>query len=137
MAYNYYYPATYQPFYQQPGYQYQQPLYSQAQTQQTSQMTPTIHAEILQVDNETAATNYPVAAGASQMMIAKDDSAIFVKSAYANGSYNLDVFEKRPTKPSTQSLDLGAYVTHDELENRLAAIVEAVQANKTKEAAEE
>ena len=57
MAYNYYYPATYQPFYQQPGYQYQQPLYSQAQTQQTSQMTPTIHAEILQVDNETAATN--------------------------------------------------------------------------------
>ena len=130
MAYNSYFPAAYQPMY--PQYQYQ-PSYQQyqQQAQQTAQMTPpTIRAEILQVDDEAAANNYPVAAGASQMMIAKDDSAIFVKTAYANGGYNLDVFEKRPPAAPTPVFDPAAYVTKDELENRLAAILEAQSGTK-------
>ncbi len=62
-------------------------------------MTPTIRAEIVQVDSEEQAANYPVSSGASQMMIARDDSAIYVKTVGPNGA-NLDVFVKRPPAPA-------------------------------------
>lgn len=54
---------------------------------------PTIHAEIVQVDGELAAAQYPVDAGASQMMMARDESAIFVKEATQNG-YRLIVYDR-------------------------------------------
>lgn len=119
MAYNNVFPVGYQPYY--PQYQQQ---YQQNTPQMTPQMTPpTIHAEIVQVDNEQMAENYPLAAGASQMMIAKDDSAIFVKSMYANGQYNLDVFTKRPQRPKTAEIDTSQYITRDEFETRLKEIL--------------
>ena len=134
MAYNNGFPVGYQPaqiYYPQP---YQQPL---QQIQQTApmpvqqQMTPpTIHAEIVQVDSEQAAENYPLAVGASQMMIAKDDSAIFVKSMYANGQYNFEVFAKRPKAPRRPEIDPDIYITRDEFESRLQAILEASEAKE-------
>ena len=122
MIFNNGYPASYQPF----GYnyqQYQQPIQNQPQQQQM--MTPpTIRAEIVQVDGEEAAGNFPVGAGSSQMMIARDDSAIFVKTAAANGQgYTLDVFVKRPPAPVKPPVDMGAYVTRDELPELLAAFL--------------
>lgn len=116
-----YFPQAYQPY----------PMYQQPQQlqQQPQQMTlPTIHAEIVQVDNEEAAANYPVGAGMSQMMISKDDSMIFVKTAGQNG-VTLDVYEKRPPAPAATPFDPAAYVTKDELENRLAAILAAKEGN--------
>lgn len=83
---------------------------------------PTIRAEIVQVDSEAAAAAYPVAAGASQMMMARDDSAIFVKTAFANGQHSMDVFVKRPPAPPAPAFDPGAYVTREELEQRLTAL---------------
>lgn len=131
MIFNNGYPASYQPF----GYNYQQ--YQQPMQNQPQQMTPpTIRAEIVQVDSEEAANNYPVGPGASQMMIAKDDSAIFVKTAMANGQSSLDVFVKRPRTPSKPAFDPDKYVTRDELENRLQAILgayNAPQGNEIKE----
>ena len=132
MIFNNGYPASYQPF----GYgyqQYQQPMQNQPQQQQM--MTPpTIRAEIVQVDSEEAANNYPVGAGSSQMMIAKDDSAIFVKTAMANGQSSLDVFVKRPRTPTKPVFDPDKYVTRVELENRLQAILGAYNAsNEIKE----
>ena len=119
MIFNNGYPASYQPFGY--GYQYQQPM----QNQQPQQMTPpTIRAEIVQVDSEEAANSYPVGPGSSQMMIAKDDSAIFVKTAMANGQSSLDVFVKRPRTPQKPVFDPDIYVTRDELEKRLQAILE-------------
>lgn len=116
MIFNGGYPASYQPF----GYQ----NYQQQQPQQPQMMTPpTIRAEIVQVDSEEAASNYPVGAGASQMMIAKDDSAIYVKSALANGQATLDVFVKRPRTPQKPPVNLDDYVTRAELESRLEAIL--------------
>ena len=113
MIFNNGYPASYQPF----GYnyqQYQQPMQNQPQQQQM--MTPpTIRAEIVQVDSEEAASNYPVGPGSSQMMIAKDDSAIFVKTAMANGQSALDVFVKRPPTPQKPPFDPSAYVRRDEI----------------------
>lgn len=73
---------------------------------------PTIHAEIIQVDDETAATNYKVATyGTPQMMIQKDDNAIYIKTDYANGTFDLDVYEKRKT-PAAPS----PYITREEFE---------------------
>lgn len=110
MAYN---PQMYYPqAYQAPQFQYQPQMPQQMMT------PPTIRAEIVQVDNEEAASAYPVGAGASQMMIAKDDSAIYVKTAGANGT-TLDVYVKRPPAPPAPTFDPTLYVTREELEQRL------------------
>ena len=121
MAYNNGFPVTYPQIF--PQYQQPYPQYQQAAPQAPSGMTPpTLHADIYQVGSEQEAANFPVAAGASQMMVAKDDSAIYVKTAYANGQSVLDVFVKRPPAPPEKPVDLTAYVTREELEQRLAAL---------------
>lgn len=130
MAYNNGFPMGYPQFYPQQFQQFpqQQSVVPQQQVQQM--MTPpTIHAEILQVDGEQSAENYPVAAGVSQMMIKKDETEIYVKTAFANGQSRLDVYVKRPAKPNKPVLDLEGYVTKDELENRLNAFLKEVKGN--------
>jgi len=135
--YNNGFPVTYPQFYypqmpvMQTQPQMQQPQ-QQAQLTQQSLTPPTIHADIVQVDNEQAAANFPVGAGASQMMIAKDDSAIFVKSAMPNGQTTLDVFVKRPPAPPKPEYDLGNFVTREELEERLSALSHSKQPSKSK-----
>jgi hypothetical protein len=126
MAYGNVFPVGYQQFY--PQYAQQQYMQQPAQQQQQQQMMtpPTIHAEILQVDSEQSAENYPVAAGASQMMIRKDDGEIYVKTAYANGQSRLDVYVKRPEKPVKPVFDPDAYITKDELENRLNRLIKEI-----------
>lgn len=100
----------------------------QQQTAASPMMTPpTIHAEIVQVDGEQAAHQYPVGAGASQMMMAKDESAIFVKAATANG-YTLEVFDKRPPAPTPPPFNPAEYVRLDALPGLVAAEVQAVVA---------
>lgn len=97
----------------------------QQQTSMPSTMTPpTIYAEIVQVDGEQAAAQYPVGSGMSQMMIARDDSAIYVKTATANG-YTLDVFVKRPPAPDPAPFNPAEYVRIDELPGFVAAEVQA------------
>lgn len=129
MAYNNGFPIGYQQFYPQyiPPQQYAQQ--SQAMMQQATMTPPTIHAEILQVDSEQSAENYPVAAGASQMMIKKDESEIYVKTAFANGQSRLDVYVKRPERPNKPSFDLEGYITRDEFENRLNELLKEVKGN--------
>lgn len=109
-----FYPASYQPMVYPP----------QMQSGQQMMTPPTIHAEIIQVDGEQNAAQYPVAAGASQMMIARDDSAIFVKTVAQNGnSYTLDVFTKRPPAPPAPKFEPGDYVRKDELEALISAML--------------
>lgn len=103
MAYNPYFPQPYQPY--------------QPQT-----FAPTIRTEIVQVDNEEAAKAYPVGAGATQMMIARDDSAIYIKSALQNGQYSMEVFVKRPPAPEPEPFDPSLYVRRDELAAMLAGM---------------
>lgn len=111
----------------------------QQQTIQTTQQTapqqssttmtpPTIHAEIVQVDGEQAANQYPVGAGMSQMMIARDESAIFVKTVIANGQHTLDVFDKRPPAPTPPPFNPSDYVRIDALPALVAAEVQAAMA---------
>lgn len=141
MAWNNGFPATYQQLYPQ-GYPMTQPNpYAQqgpqgfqqpsAQQQPAQMMTPpTIRAEIVQVEDEKAASNFPVGAGASQMMIARDESAIFIKTAMANGQTTLDVFEKRPPAPPAPTFDPEQYVRKDELEILVSAALAAKQSEQ-------
>lgn len=102
---------------------------SQQQTIAPNTMTPpTIHAEIIQVDGEQAAAQYPVGSGMSQMMIARDESAIFVKTATANG-YILNVFVKRPPAPEPEPFNPAEYVRIDSLPAIIAAEVQAAIAS--------
>jgi hypothetical protein len=87
--------------------------------QQNQMMTPpTIHAEIVQVDDESAVDRYPLAAGASQMFMTKDEGHVIVKTMYANGQYNKVCYDKR----EQQQAEAPHYVTWEELENRLAEL---------------
>lgn len=131
--YQNYFPANYQPFNPYQTYQnyqnYQQPV-QQTQQQNQAYTLPTIHAEIVQVDDEQTARNFNVAAGSSQMMIAKDDSAIFVKTAYPNGESKLDVYEKRAAQTSVINPEISDYVTVDMMEKRLEELMLALNKNQ-------
>lgn len=127
------YVPQYQPYqYPQPQYPTMQQQVPQQQQQPVQQMMtpPTIHAEIVQVDNEAAAAQYPVGAGASQMMIARDDSAIFVKTATPNGQYTLDVFVKRPPAPEAPPFNPSEYLRRDEAASWIAEAVAAAMPQK-------
>lgn len=99
------YPMMYPQYFQQPA---------------QGMSPPTIHADIVQVSGEQEALNYPVAAGMTQMMIDRDDSAIYIKSAYANGQPTLEVYRKEE-KTETPAQD---YVTKEELAAMLAGMKE-------------
>ena len=123
MAYNSYFPATYPQFYPQ----YPQQPFMQSQPQQQVMTPPTIRAEIVQVGSKAEAANFPVGAGQTQMMIMKDDSAIYIKSAFANGQANLDEYIRKPPEPEKSVID---YVTREEFEQRLSALQRKVVSNE-------
>lgn len=137
MAYNNPFPVGYQPMQFYPNYQnpyqqqfvqpqmQQQPMQQTMQQQSAPSMTPpTVHADIVQVENRDSAERYPVAAGASQMMISRDETMIFVKTANASG-YALDVFVKQKPEPKKPEINLSDYVTREEFEARLADVRKA------------
>ena len=119
-----------------PGQQpYQDPAYVRAYGQQNQQhgqqqgqslTPPTIRAEIVQVDTLDAIDRFPMAAGTSQMFMTKDEQNIVVRSMYANGQHNDDVYDKRPPAPPAPTLNPADYVRKDELQ---ALIADALQAH--------
>ena len=121
MAYNNGFPMSYQQYYQPMGYQQQMNVQQQNQQMMTP---PTIHAEIVQISDRNDAVNFPVGAGQAQMMITRDDSSIFVKTAFANGQSNLVEYVKKAPEPKTPAAD---YVTREEFERRLAEIFKSAE----------
>ena len=131
------YPAAFAPTmsgYQMPGYyptmqpqmNYQQPgqVQQAAPAAGTQMSLPTVHAEILQVENLQAMERQPVDAGTSQMMITKDETIIGVKSMLANGEYTLDIYDKRKPEPKPPAPE---YVTREEFEKRLSEALKAAE----------
>ena len=114
MAYN---PALYYP----QGYQMPYPAYQQPQGR---------YVEVVPVDTEEAAESFPVGVGQTQILMAKDDSFIAVKSVGVNGQSSFQVYVKRPKPAPKPAYDLSDYVTKDELNERLKALT-------TREEAEE
>lgn len=109
-----------------------QQLAPQQQTAAARAMTPpTIRAEIIQVGSgeqgELEAAQYPIGAGQSQMFMARDDSAIYIKTATTNG-YTLDVFPKRPPAPTPPPFDPSKYVRIEELPKLIETQVQAAVA---------
>lgn len=120
MAYNpqMYFPQNYQPQYQP----FQQPI-----------MPQTRMVEVVPVDTVDAAREFPVAIGATVIMIAKDDSFMAVKINGVNGQSSFEVYDKRPQAPPEPVFDPDAYVTKEELERRLAAFLKPTRGKEKDE----
>lgn len=114
------FPVGYNPYNPYGPYQPQQ----MQQVQQPQAMTPpTIHADIIQVESEAEADRYPMAANQPpQMFMTRDETAIFIKTMLANNQHDLKVYPLRPPAPPAPPVDLKAYVTRQELDERLAAL---------------
>lgn len=127
------FPVGYNPYNPFGPYQPQQ----MQQVQQPQAMTPpTIHADIIQVESEAEAERYPMAANQPpQMFMTRDETAIIIKTMLANNQHDLKVYPLRPPAPPAPPVDLGAYVTRQELDERLAALIKPAKASAlTKEA---
>lgn len=108
MAYN---PAMYMP----QNYMPQYPI-----MQQQTRMV-----EAVPVDSVEEAAKIQVQIGGTVLAIARDDSFIAVKSVGVNGQDSFNVFDKRPPAPPAPVFNPSEYVTKEELEKRLAAIMGA------------
>lgn len=114
-----------QQYYQDPAYmryisqQHQQPV---QQAQQAQQQPSSRMVEVVPASSEQAAKEFPVPAGATQMIIGNDDSFIAVKAVSMTGQITFDIYDKRPPAPPEKPIDLGLFVTRDELEKRLAEL---------------
>ena len=128
-----------QQYYQDPAYMrymtqhQQQPMQAQQANQQNSRMV-----EVVPAASEKAAEEFPVAAGATQMIIGSDDSFIAVKAVSVTGQVTFDIYDKRPPAPPVQPLNPEDYVRRDEIGQMIAAAIQSAQKTRrsTKEAEE-
>ena len=123
MAYNNGFPVTYPqmfPQYQQP---YQMPQYQQIQqpAQQQIQQPSSRMAEVFPAASEKTVLEFPVQAGSTVMFVANDDSFTAIKEASVTGQITTVFYDRRPPSAAEKPVDMALYVTHDELEQRLAA----------------
>jgi hypothetical protein len=122
--------------YQYGGYYNTNP-YQQFQQQTMSQQpftAPTIHAEIIQVDDMQAAYNYPVGAGQTQMFMARDDSAFFIKSVLANSQTSFVIYDRRKQEQQKpESINMNDYITRTEFEQRLKEVAQHEPIRTTKQ----
>lgn len=114
MAFNPYFPATYQNQYM-PQYQPQQQS-----------------GGLIWVQGESGAKSYPVSAGQSVLLMDSESNRFFIKSADSSGMplplRIFDYTERKEAAKATESasaatLDVSRFVTHEELESRIAAIL--------------
>lgn len=129
MAFNYY-GGVYQPggFYnggmQMPYQQMQQPVQTQA-VQNTS--------ERIYVQGEEAAKAYLVAPGNCVTLWDSEKPTIYIKAADGNGMPSmriLDYIERSASAPAKQTVDMNNYITRDEFENRISALVKEEKADE-------
>ena len=118
MAYNSYFPVTYQPY-----QMFQQPI--QSQMQQPAQQARTV--EVMAVPNEQAVSDFIVPVGITQEFVAIDDSFVAFKSNSANGQVNITFYDKRPPAPIEPPFNPGDYVRRDEID----ALISQAMASQT------
>ena len=111
---------------------YQPQMYQNQYMSQTQQQNGLIWVQGIE-----AAKSYPVSAGQSVLLMDSESNAFFIKTADASGMpLPLRVFDyteraannapKTVQKTHTEPpIDLSAYVTRDELENRISEILAA------------
>lgn len=116
-----------QQYYQDPVYMRYMAQQHQPQVQQQQQQNSRM-VEVVPAASEKAAEEFPVAAGATQMIIASDDSFIAVKAVSVTGQVTFDIYDKRPPAPPVQPLNPEDYVRRDEV---AALIADALKTAKT------
>lgn len=79
----------------------------------------TQHQGILWVQGIEGAKAYPVAPGASVMLMDSESSVFYIKSTNANGVPSMQVFDYVERKPEVKETN---YVTREELEALLASM---------------
>lgn len=110
MAYNSYYPVTYQP--------YQQPVYQQIQQPQ--------QASIIWISGEREAQMYPVAPNNAVTLWSQTEPVVYLKQADATGKPTLKVYdlaERNQNAPNASEVKTD-YVTKNELE-AVTALIQA------------
>ena len=94
--------------------------------QGTQMMTPpTIHAEIIQVDDLEAVDRHAMTPGTTQMYMTKDERFIVIRSMYANGQHADVVYDRRPPAPPAPTLNPDDYIRRDELPGLIAEALQA------------
>lgn len=123
--YNAYYPASYA------GYTgYQQPQPPQPQPQQQG---------IQWVQGIAGAKAYTIGAGQSVLLMDSESNAFYIKSTDPSGmplplrvfDYTERTAQNAQTTPQAAGIDTSVFVTHEELEARLAALSAPTAAKKT------
>ena len=123
MAYNSYFPATYQPMYYQPQFQ------PQPQPQQLPQAQIQPQSSIIWVSGEREAQMYPVAPNNAVTLWSQTEPVVYVKQADATGKPTLKVYglversESANNGVSASEDKVITYATKDEL----STVVEAVK----------
>ena len=133
-AFNNGFPATYQQMYYPQPAQYQpaqmyQPMQQQAPQAQQQQPASRL-IEVFPADSEADAEKFPVNAGGTAVLFARNDSFIAVKSVGVNGQTAFDIYDKRPPAPPAPVFNPGEYVRKDEIENLVSAVLAAQTATK-------
>ena len=85
---------------------------------------PTIHADIIMVDDFAEMDRYPLAAGSNQMFATKDEAHFAIRSQYANGEHADIFYDKRPPAPPKPQINPDEYARKDEI---AALVAEAIQ----------
>jgi hypothetical protein len=120
-----------------PGQQYyQDPMYvrymNQHQQPQAPQQPPSTRTvEVEPADNVKAATEFPVAAGATKMIVGRDDSFIVVKAVSVTGQVTIDIFDRRPPEPPAPVINPDDFVRRDEIGELIAMAISERQPKKT------
>jgi hypothetical protein len=137
MAYNNYFPTSYQPM--QPVYQqpYQQPYQQQYQQQyQAQQQTTSASRSINWVQGEEGAKSWQVAPGASVLLMDSENPVFFIKSSDASGMpLPLRIFDYTErtqqaqnhapvAQPEQPQINFSDYVTKNEFEELKAQLEE-------------
>lgn len=85
---------------------------------------PTIHADIIMIDDFSEMDRYPIAPGTNQMFATKDEGHFAIRAMYANGEHADTFYDKRPPAPPKPEINPDEYARKDEI---AALVAEAIQ----------
>lgn len=116
----------YNSIYNQQYRQMQQPYTQPMQMPQPTYTLPTVHADIVQVASREEGKSFGVAPGQTQMMMLRDESAIFIKTALNHGQYSFDEYYRKEPEEQEQV----EYITKAEFDKRISELTEKLTATK-------
>ena len=135
MAYNNYFPVTYQPVYSQ------QHQYPQAYSQMAAQapVAPQNSNSIQWVQGEAGAKAYPLAPNSNALLMDAESEIFYIKSVDASGMPQpLRIFEYKEVFPVSETVDVShshddkpEYATKEEL-NDIKKMLEEIKTNQSK-----